>query len=92
MVDYVKKCGANFVICQWGFDDEANHLLLQNEIPAVRWVGGVELELIAIATGGRIVPRFEELTADKLGHAGLIKEVTVGTEKDQMVIIEGFLK
>ena len=65
-----------------------------------RWVGGVELELIAIATGGRklncwrwysgfdfrgihgcrppgtpkiagrIVPRFEELTADKLGKAG----------------------
>ena len=54
-VDMVQKCkdsGANLVICQWGFDDEANHLLLQNELPAVRWVGGVELELIAIATGG----------------------------------------
>lgn len=40
---------------QWGFDDEANHLLLQNELPAVRWVGGVELELIAIATGGTML-------------------------------------
>lgn len=49
---------ASQVICQWGFDDEANHLLLQNQLPAVRWVGGVELELIAIATGARIVPRF----------------------------------
>lgn len=49
---------ARQVICQWGFDDEANHLLLQNQLPAVRWVGGVELELIAIATGARIVPRF----------------------------------
>jgi T-complex protein 1 subunit epsilon len=28
----------------------------------VRWVGGVEIELIAIATGARIVPRFEELS------------------------------
>ncbi len=55
-------------MCQWGFDDEANHLLLQNELPAVRWVGGVEIELLAIATGGRIVPRFEELTEDKLGR------------------------
>ena len=55
-------------MCQWGFDDEANHLLLQNKLPAVRWVGGVEIELLAIATGGRIVPRFEELTADKLGR------------------------
>lgn len=29
----VKKCkdsGANIVLCQWGFDDEANHLLLKN--------------------------------------------------------------
>merc|ERR1719198_2556185 len=56
MIRKVKECGANLVICQWGFDDEANHLLMQNELPAVRWVGGVELELIAIATGGRIVP------------------------------------
>jgi T-complex protein 1 subunit epsilon len=39
------------VICQWGFDDEANHLLMHRNLPAVRWVGGVELELIAIATG-----------------------------------------
>ena len=75
MVKQCKDSGANLVICQWGFDDEANHLLLQNQLPAVRWVGGVELELIAIATGGRIVPRFQELTADKLGKAGLVREV-----------------
>merc|ERR1711913_177583 len=62
MVKQVKDAGANLAICQWGFDDEANHLLLQNELPAVRWVGGPEIELIAIATGGRIVPRFQELS------------------------------
>ena len=28
-------------------------------LPAVRWVGGVELELLALATGARIVPRFQ---------------------------------
>lgn len=69
MVKQCKDSGANLVICQWGFDDEANHLLLQNQLPAIRWVGGVELELIAIATGGRIVPRFSELTAEKLGKS-----------------------
>merc|ERR1712057_23478 len=74
MVQKVKDTGANLVICQWGFDDEANHLLMQNKLPAVRWVGGVEIELIAIATGGRIVPRFQELTADKLGAAGMVRE------------------
>ena len=38
MVKLVKDAGANLVICQWGFDDEANHLLFVNELPAVRWV------------------------------------------------------
>lgn len=45
MVKQVKDTGANLAICQWGFDDEANHLLLQNELPAVRWVGGPEIEV-----------------------------------------------
>ena len=47
----LQDVGATLVICQWGFDDEANHLLMHRNLPAVRWVGGVELELIAIATG-----------------------------------------
>ncbi|XP_064644758.1 T-complex protein 1 subunit epsilon-like [Lineus longissimus] len=88
MVEMVKKTGANLVICQWGFDDEANHLLLQKDLQAVRWVGGPEIELIAIATGGRIVPRFEELTAEKLGHAGIVRELNFGTTKDRMLVIE----
>jgi T-complex protein 1 subunit epsilon len=88
MMQKIKESGANMVICQWGFDDEANHLLLQNKLPAVRWVGGVELELIAIATGGRIVPRFEELTPEKLGRAGIVREVSFGNTKDKMLVIE----
>merc|ERR1712146_409603 len=67
---------------------EANHLLLQNELPAVRWVGGVELELLAIATGGRIVPRFEELAPEKLGKAGRVREVSFGTTKERMLVVE----
>ena len=67
MVQQCKDSGATLIICQWGFDDEANHLLMHERLPAIRWVGGVELELLAIATGGRIVPRFQELTPEKLG-------------------------
>jgi len=92
MVQKVKDTGANLVICQWGFDDEANHLLMQNALPAVRWVGGVEIELIAIATGGRIVPRFQELTAEKLGEAACVREESFGTTKDRMLVIEGCAK
>ncbi|KAJ7678885.1 chaperonin Cpn60/TCP-1 family [Mycena polygramma] len=88
MIKCVKDTGANLVICQWGFDDEANHLLMQNELPAVRWVGGPEIELIAIATQGRIVPRFEDLTAEKLGKAGIVREVSFGTTRDKMLVIE----
>ncbi len=88
MVKQCKDAGATLVICQWGFDDEANHLLMHRGLPAVRWVGGVELELIAIATGGRIVPRFQELTPDKLGKAGLVREKAFGTTKDRMLYIE----
>ncbi|KAA3453273.1 T-complex protein 1 subunit epsilon [Gossypium australe] len=97
--DMVQKCkdvGATLVICQWGFDDEANHLLMHQNLPAVRWVGGVELELIAIATeyatlisneqsnyifsvGGRIVPRFQELTPEKLGRR------TTGESSSEMI-------
>ncbi|GAB5591816.1 T-complex protein 1 subunit epsilon [Umbelopsis nana] len=88
MIKQVKDTGATLVICQWGFDDEANHLLMQNKLPAVRWVGGPEIELIAIATNGRIVPRFEDLTPGKLGKAGLVRELTFGTTKDRMLVIE----
>ncbi|KZT07735.1 uncharacterized protein LAESUDRAFT_650965 [Laetiporus sulphureus 93-53] len=88
MIKLVKDSGANLVICQWGFDDEANHLLMQNDLPAVRWVGGPEIELIAIATNGRIVPRFEDLTPEKLGHAGIVREVSFGTTRDKMLVIE----
>lgn len=91
-VDMVKKCkasGAGVVMCQWGFDDEANHLLMHHDMPAVRWVGGVEIELLAMATGARIIPRFEELSPDKLGFAKSVREVGFGTTKDRMLIVEG---
>lgn len=88
MIQQIKDTGANVVICQWGFDDEANHLLLTNKLPAVRWVGGPEIELIAIATNGRIVPRFEDLSADKLGKAGVVREMSFGTTREKMLVIE----
>jgi T-complex protein 1 subunit epsilon len=88
MVKLIKDAGATLAICQWGFDDEANHLLLQQELPAVRWVGGPEIELIAIATGGRIIPRFEEISPEKLGSAGLVREMSFGTTKEKMLVIE----
>jgi T-complex protein 1 subunit epsilon len=48
----------------------------------------VFVQLIAIATGGRIVPRFEELTPEKLGKAGNVREMSFGTTKERMLVIE----
>ena len=88
MVSKVKDSGANVVLCQWGFDDEANHLLLQNNLAAVRWVGGVDIELIAMTTGGRIIPRFAEITPEKLGHSSNVRELSFGTTNEKMLVIE----
>merc|ERR1712154_380816 len=66
----------------------ALHRIEQKELPAVRWIGGVELELIAMATNGNIVPRFKELSADKLGKCGSIRTLEFGTTKDRMLVIE----
>jgi T-complex protein 1 subunit epsilon len=49
---------------------------------------GIEIEHIAMATGGRIVPRFEEIKAEKLGQAGCVREITFGTNKERMLVIE----
>ncbi|XP_050908982.1 T-complex protein 1 subunit epsilon-like [Lathyrus oleraceus] len=88
MVQQCKDVGTTLVICKRGFDGEANHLLMHTNLPAVRLVVGVELELIAIATSGRIVPRFQELTAGKLGKVGIVREKACGTAKDRMLYIE----
>lgn len=89
MVKACKDAGATVVACQWGFDDEANHLLLQHDLPAIRWIGGCELELLALATNARIVPRFQQLETKKLGSCATIKTLTFGTSKDKMLAVEG---
>lgn len=58
-------------------------------LPAVRWVSGTDIELIAMATGGRIIPRFEEIDPKKLGKASLIREMSFGTSNERMLVIEG---
>jgi chaperonin GroEL (HSP60 family) len=44
----VKDTGATLAICQWGFDDEANHLLLQKKLPAVRLAMFMSYQVIKI--------------------------------------------
>jgi len=61
---------------------------MHNQLPAVRWVGGVEIELLALATNAKIIPRFEEITPEKLGTAGQVKEYQFGTSNDKVLLIK----
>jgi len=88
MISQIKNSGANILACQWGFDDEGNHLLLRNKISAIRWVSGYELELLAISTGAQISPRFNEITTSTLGFAGKIRENCIGTNQERILVIE----
>ena len=40
MVKPVEGIGANLVICQSGFNDEMNHLPMQNGLFSIRWAEG----------------------------------------------------
>jgi T-complex protein 1 subunit epsilon len=61
---------------------------MHSNLPAVRWVGGAEIEQIALATGGRIINNFADIKKEKLGSARVIKEITVGTKNQKMIVIE----
>mmetsp|Transcript_12911 Transcript_12911/g.25541 ORF Transcript_12911/g.25541 Transcript_12911/m.25541 type:complete len:523 (+) Transcript_12911:48-1616(+) len=88
MISQLKNSGTNLLLCQWGFDDEGNHLLLRNKLSAVRWVSGQEIDLLALATGAQIVPRFNEITSSTLGFAARIRENCFGTTSDRILIVE----
>lgn len=87
MIKSLKKANVDVVLCQWGFDDEANSLLMENNLPAVRWVGGNDLGLIAVHINACIISRFEDLSSGDLGIAN-IKEINLGTENKKFIVIE----
>lgn len=70
----LKGLECNLLICQWGIDHEINDFLFQNNISAIRWVAGDDLERIAMATSSKICPRFEDLSKEYLGFCGEISQ------------------
>ena len=89
MVNKIKQAGCTVVLCQWGFDDEANYLLLKNNISAVRWVMGNDIEIISRATNGQIISRFADLDSSKLGTCKLFSEMSIGNSKENFIVLEG---
>jgi thermosome len=87
MVDKVISSGANVVLCQKGIDDTVQHFLAKEGIIAVRRIKESDMAKLAKATGARIVTNIVELSESDIGHADLIEERNV--ETDKWVFIEG---
>ncbi|MBN2066904.1 MAG: TCP-1/cpn60 chaperonin family protein [Candidatus Diapherotrites archaeon] len=87
MVEAIKKSGANFVVCQKGIDDLAQHFLAKEGISAVRRVKQSDMKALARATKGKVVSRINDLTASDLGNAALVEERKIAG--DEMVFVEG---
>ena len=87
MVDKLHTVGVNVLICQKGIDDIAQHYLSKHGILAVRRVKESDMTKLAKATGGRITTNLEDISANDLGHAELVQQKKV--ESDKWVFIEG---
>jgi len=86
MVEKIKKSSANFLICQKGIDDMAQHFLAKEGIMAARRAKESDMEKLARATGGRVVTNLGDLKPEDLGKAGLVEERKIG--EDKMIFVE----
>jgi len=86
-VDAIVRSGANVVFCQKGIDELAQQYLYKNGITAVRRVKRSDMERLERATHGIITSDPEDITADKLGKASLVREEAFENEK--LVFVEG---
>jgi len=87
MVEKIHEVGANVLICQKGIDDIAQHYLAKHGILAVRRVKESDMTKLAKATNGRVSTNIDDLNDGDLGHADLVHQKKV--ESDKWVFVEG---
>jgi len=87
MVDAVVAAGANVVFAEKGIDDVAAEHLARAGVYAVRRVKRSDLELLARATGGRLVARPVDLGPGDLGAAATVTERKIGD--DRLTLVSG---
>ncbi|MGI0003848.1 MAG: thermosome subunit beta, partial [Candidatus Nitrosotenuis sp.] len=87
MVDKLHKIGVNALICQKGIDDIAQHYLAKYGILSVRRVKESDMTKLSKATGGRITTNLDDITEHDLGHAELVHQKKI--ESDKWVFVEG---
>ena len=88
MVTKLKEVGANVVFCQKGIDDVAQYYLTKENIFAARRIKKSDMELVAKATGSKIVSNLNEFTTEDLGYAETVKEFK-DHEGEGMIYVTG---
>ncbi len=89
MVNKIKESNTNVILCQKGIDDLAQYYLAKENILAIRRIKKSDMELLAKATGAKIINNLNELTENDLGNAALVKEVKQGAEGEGMIYVTG---
>ncbi|MCJ7444324.1 MAG: thermosome subunit [Methanotrichaceae archaeon] len=87
-VEAISKAGANVVFCQKGIGLTAQHYLTKYGILAARRVKEEEMQMLAKATGARIVGDVLQVSNKDLGEAALVEERKIGKDKN-MIFVEG---
>ncbi len=81
MVDAIVRSGANVVFSEKGIDDVAAEHLAKAGVYAVRRAKRSDLELLARATGARLVARPVDIGSDDLGRSGRVEERKIGDDR-----------
>jgi thermosome len=87
MVDSMVRSGANVVFTEKGIDDVVATHLARAGIYAVRRAKHSDLELLARATGARLVARPTDLDPSDLGSAARVEERKIGD--DRLTLVTG---
>lgn len=87
MADSVASSGANVLVCEKGIDDLAGEHLARSGIYAIRRAKREDMEMLAKATGGRLVARAQDLSGADLGSAGRVEERQIG--EDRLTVVTG---
>jgi archaeal chaperonin len=86
-VQVILRTGANVIISKGTYDDYIQLALTKMGIMAIRRAQVPDIEKLARATGGRIVPEIETITSEDLGYA---KHIHVRTlEQENWLFVEG---
>jgi archaeal chaperonin len=86
MVDKISITEANVVLCQKGIDEMAQHYLAKSGILSVRRIKENDMFKLSKATGARLITNLDDLTQEDLGHANLVEERHI--ESDKWVFVE----